>query len=242
MSTTTLTNSINSQPNYWLENLKALQQAFVDFTTTNTTLCEKINALEGVDKELAIARNSVTATHDALNEALRGQTVYKDQVAKLTRQLAQSNSNLAAASVAPVPQARPSPNDPNPDRFNGDKTKLEAFVTQLYIKLQQNIDHFVLPGQNTEQHQLSYAIFRLESDAFLQIEPYISRNGIDLSDVPALEDLLETRFGDVDPVGTAKHELYRLYQANKYLEVFLNTFLVLAKKAKLDDWQTLCYK
>ena len=54
-----------------------------------------------------------------------------------------------------------------------------------------------------------------------------------------MEDLLETRFGDVDPVGTAKHELYRLYQANKDLEVFLNTFLVLAKKAKLDDLQTL---
>ena len=55
----------------------------------------------------------------------------------------------------------------------------------------------------------------------------------------ALEDLLEARFGEIDPVGTAKHEIYRLYQANKDLEVFLNTFLVLAKKAKLDDNQTL---
>ena len=43
----------------------------------------------------------------------------------------------------------------------------------------------------------------------------------------------------MDPVGTAKHKLYRLYQANKDLEVFLNTFLVLAKKAKLDDSHTL---
>ena len=43
----------------------------------------------------------------------------------------------------------------------------------------------------------------------------------------------------MNPVGTAKHELYRLYQANKNLEVFLNTFLVLAKKAKLDDSHTL---
>ena len=55
----------------------------------------------------------------------------------------------------------------------------------------------------------------------------------------ALEDLLEARFGEVDPVGTAKHEIYRLYQANKDLELFLNTFFVLAKKAKLDDNQTL---
>ena len=92
------------------------------------------------------------------------------------------------------------------------------------------------------KHQAKSTIlryFRLESDAFLQIEPYVSRNGIDLLDIAALEELLETRFRDMDPVGTAKHELYRLYQANKDLEVFLNTFLVLAKKAKLDDLHTL---
>ena len=35
----------------------------------------------------------------------------------------------------------------------------------------------------------------------------------------------------------AKHKLYRLYQTNKDLEVFLNTFLQLSKKAKIDDSQ-----
>ena len=50
---------------------------------------------------------------------------------------------------------------------------------------------------------------------------------------------MKTRFGEVDPVGTAKHELYRLYQTNKNLEVFLNTFLRLSKKAKIDDFQAL---
>ena len=38
---------------------------------------------------------------------------------------------------------------------------------------------------------------------------------------------------------TTKHELYRLYQTNKDLEVFLNTFLRLQKKAKIDDSQAL---
>ena len=37
----------------------------------------------------------------------------------------------------------------------------------------------------------------------------------------------------------AKQELYRLYQTNKDLEVFLNTFLQLSKKAKIDDSQAL---
>ena len=223
--------SINAQPDFWLENLKALQQAFVELT-------DRVNALEGVDAKLANAREQVKEGHNALNQAQGAHNLYKDQNAELTRQLQlahSSNSNLAVALV----QARPSLNHPDPDKFNRDKTKLEDFITQLRIKLQQNADHFVRPRQNTEQNQLSYAIFCLEGDAFLQIEPFVSRNGINLQDITALEDLLETRFGDVDLVGTAKHELYRLYQANKDLEVFLNTFFVLAKKAKLDYSQTL---
>ena len=108
-------------------------------TTTNTKLAERVNALKGVDEKLANAREIVKQL-----------------------QLAQSNLNF----VAPV-EARPSPNHPNPDKFNRDKTKLETFVTQLCIKLQQNADHFVRPGQNTEQNQLSYVIFCLEGDVFL---------------------------------------------------------------------------
>ena len=37
----------------------------------------------------------------------------------------------------------------------------------------------------------------------------------------------------------AKHELYQLYQTNKNLELFLNTFLQLSKKDKIDDSQAL---
>ena len=40
-------------------------------------------------------------------------------------------------------------------------------------------------------------------------------------------------------MGTTKYELYRLYQTNKDLEMFLNTFLQLSKKAKIDNSQEL---
>ena len=40
-------------------------------------------------------------------------------------------------------------------------------------------------------------------------------------------------------MGTAKHKLYRLYQTNNDLEVFLNTFLRLSKKDKIDNSQAL---
>ena len=50
---------------------------------------------------------------------------------------------------------------------------------------------------------------------------------------------MKTRFDEVDPVGMAKHKLYWLYKISKDLEVFLNTFLRLSKKAKIDDFQAL---
>ena len=50
---------------------------------------------------------------------------------------------------------------------------------------------------------------------------------------------MKTCFGKIDPVGTAKYKLYQLYQTNKDLEVFLNTFLRLSKKAKIDNSQAL---
>lgn len=61
----------------------------------------------------------------------------------------------------------------NFEKFNYDKTKLEALFAQLNIKLQCNIDYFIREKQNTEQNNLSYAILRLEKDAFMQIKPYI---------------------------------------------------------------------
>lgn len=51
----------------------------------------------------------------------------------------------------------------------------------------------------------------------------------------ALVILLEIWFGEMDFVGTDKHVIYKLYQANKNLKVFLNTFYVLAKKTRFDN-------
>ena len=80
---------------------------------------------------------------------------------------------------------------------------------------------------------------RLERDALAQIKPYVSAENINFKNINQFVEVLKTCFGEVDPVGTAKHKLYRLYQTNKDLEVFLNTFLRLSKKAKIDNSQVL---
>ena len=138
-----------------------------------------------------------------------------------------------------MPRVAKSATHPKLKKFKGDKTKLKAFLAQLNLKLQRNIDYLTRKEENTEQNKLSYAILRLERDVFALIKLYISAENINFENLNLFVEVLKTRFGKVDPVGTAKHELYRLYQTNKNLEVFFNTFLQLSKKTKIDDSQEL---
>ena len=80
---------------------------------------------------------------------------------------------------------------------------------------------------------------RLEKDAFAQIKPYFLAKNIDFENINQFVEILKICFGKVNLVGIAKHELYQLYQTIIDLEVFLNTFLQLSKKAKIDDSQVL---
>lgn len=167
VSSTALVNSIISQPDYWLQNLTALQQAYSNLSTLNVEFTEKISTIEGVDEELANARESAARAHEALNQALT-------EHLRLMR--------IHPTTTSHTLTARTSPNHPDPDKYS---TKLEAFITQLRIKLQRNTDHYIRPRQDTEQNRLSNAISRLEGDAFLQVEPFVSRSGIDLRDIAA---------------------------------------------------------
>ena len=153
----------------------------------------------------------------------------------MTEQLRQAHVN----GTLRIPRVAKSATHLDPEKFNGDKMKLEAFFAQLNLKLQRNIDHFNRERQNMEQNKLSYAISRLKKNAFAQIKPYISAENIDFENINQFVEILKTCFGKVDLVDMAKHELYRLYQTNKDLKVFLNTFLGLFKKAKIDDSQAL---
>ncbi len=154
----------------------------------------------------------------------------------MTEQLRQAHIGNGTLGT---PRTAKSATHPDPQKFNGNKTKLEAFFAQLNLKLQHNIDYFIREGQDTEQNKLSYAISYLERDTFAQIETYVSAKDINFENISQFVEVLKTRFDEVDLVGTAKHKLYRLYQTNKDLEVFLNTFLRPSKKAKIDDSQAL---
>ena len=142
-------------------------------------------------------------------------------------------------SLLKIPRIAKSVTQPDLKKFNSDKTKLKALFTQLNLKLQYNIDYFTIERQNMDQNKFSYAISRLERNAFVQIEPCILAKNIDFENINQFIKVLKTRFSKVDRVKTTKQKLYWLYQTIKNLEVFLNTFLQLSKKSKIDDFQVL---
>lgn len=126
---------------------------------------------------------------------------------------------------------------PDPDKFFGDKSKLDLFITQLRTKLLVNADHYIRLGTKTEQNKLSYSISRLGGDAFAHVKPYVDDGVISLPNVARMIELLKTRFGDVDPAGRAKRDLFKWYQTNKDLDTFLNTFLLVARRPKSTTYK-----
>ena len=108
ISNTALVASITAQSDFGLKNLKDLQEAYHKLTTknnelvttntdlvisnatlfaTNNNLMERVNALKGVDKKLVNACELVKEGQNALNQALRAHNLYKNQNAKLVKQL-----------------------------------------------------------------------------------------------------------------------------------------------------------
>ena len=95
--------------------------------------------MESADKQLVQAQNQI-------QQSIREKRIYEQNIQNLTEQLLQahvSNGTLGSSCVAK------SVIHPNPEKFNGDKTKLEAFLAQLNLKLQHNIDHFTREKQDT---------------------------------------------------------------------------------------------
>lgn len=60
-----------------------------------------------------------------------------------------------------------------------------------------------------------------------------------IKDVHHFVEIRGVCFDKVDPINIAKHEFYKLCQANKDLELFLNTFFYLQNNAYINDKQVL---
>ena len=195
--------SVNQNLSRWQSVIRHIaNDAFIypQIFQENTDLQSQVELLESIDKQLIQAQNQA-------QQSIGEKRIYKPNIQNLTKQLHQAHVN----GTLGIPCVAKSATDPDPEKFNNDKIKLKAFLAQLNLKLQRNIDHFSKERQNTEQNKLSYTVLRLERDVFAQIEPYVSAENINFENINQFVKVLKTRFGKVDPVSTAKHELYRLY-------------------------------
>lgn len=72
--------------------------------------------------------------------------IYERNIQNLIEQLRQAHVN----GTLRIPCIAKSATHPDPKKFNSNKTKLKAFLAQLNLKLQRNIDHFTRERQDTE--------------------------------------------------------------------------------------------
>ena len=119
---------------------------------------------------------------------------------------------------------------PDPEKFDGNRTDLDQFLTQLRLKLQTNADHFP-----TKDSRLGYAISRLDGDALKQVTPRLQQDTIDFSDLPEFYNYLKAAFGDPDSVGTARRRLMSLKQKNQEFSTFIAEFNRIAPDTGLDE-------
>jgi phosphomannomutase len=88
------------------------------------------------------------------------------------------------------------------------------------MKLASDASHF--PNL---QPQLRYTFGLLVGQAFMQVEAYITDEGINLADVPALIMILEIAFRDPDHVATAERKLEMLKQTKRDFSTYYAEFL-----------------
>lgn len=84
---------------------------------------------------------------------------------------------------------------PDPEKFDGTRSKLPGFVTQLRMKLEVNHDRF-----RNDSAKVIYSISRLEGRALDQVVPLVNTNpSAPFSSVTSFLAYLDASFGDPDP-------------------------------------------
>jgi hypothetical protein len=171
------------------------------------------------EKALAIAQPAVFTPPSAA----RYEPVVKDQADPAPRK-------TTPFVTAPSESTRQSEKLPDPEKFNGQRSDLRRFVSQIHEKMIVNQDRFPTPLS-----RMSYVTSRLSGTPYSQILPYI-RNGIcQLDDYPEVLKILERAYGDPNRVQNTRSELFRFKQTNKEFAAFFAEFQRLGLEAEMND-------
>ena len=147
--------------------------------------------------------NTVTEERNTTEAAiclLRTELPEARNVANALAHAAPTATAAATAAAAPAP-AHTVDKIPFPDKFDGTRSKLQAFTTQLQLKVVSFPD---------EQSKLRLAINCLTGEAMDQVQQYVKADRIDLENVEALIDILEEAFGNPNCIAEAEAKLCNL--------------------------------
>lgn len=109
---------------------------------------------------------------------------------------------------------------PDPDKYDGERENLRAFVFDLKYKLRNNSDWYA-----NEQEMVAYSVGRLEKVARKRILPLVeSPNSPQITTMPMFYEALETTCGDPDRKATAQRYIQTLKQANRPFIQYLADF------------------
>ena len=97
-------------------------------------------------KIVEIYKKQLIQAQNKVQQSIGEKCIYEENIQNLTEHFHQAHVNGILGISCVVKSAT----HPNPKKFNGDKTKPEAFFAQFNLKLQHNIDHFTKERQNTE--------------------------------------------------------------------------------------------
>ena len=158
-----------------------------------------------------------------MQSALTQAQQYGQQTHQLSVQL---GSQLATQTRDPATTTREA-KIPDPDKFDGKRDDLRAFLAQLRLKL-------VEPGAfRNEQAKLRYAVSRLKGIALEQIISYITPTKIDFDTVDDLIDHLNASFDEPDRAASAARHLQTIKQGNKDFSTYFAEF---RRYSQQVDW------
>lgn len=177
-------------------------------------------------QDLAAARADLTAARGDLAEIREEKAECWELVRDLRSELREARRQLQAHAEGTSTEAsNPRERIPDPERFDGTRSKLQAFILQLRLKAS---------TLASEQAKLRLGVSCLTGEALDQIRPYVKDDRIDLEGLAKLVEILELAFGNPYREAEAEARLTTINQGSRDFASYYAEFSRYA--AEVSSW------
>ena len=194
------------------QTLKASNVLELADPTTTQAVADTVTLLEMLTTAPNQAPQVTTLTNELANathqvEALTNELDYSETARNMLHaDLTEAKQSAAALARATPDGGRGGSNKecfPMLEKFDGTRSKLRAFLTQLWFKVATYPD---------EQAKLRLAVNCLTGDAMDQVQSYVGNDKVNLANLAALIAILDTAFGNSNRVAEAESKLSTVQQ------------------------------